>query len=147
MLCWYFLQMFNSSNKNTSPDVSRPGKSSVVKRRMVVPHLQESGILEPDLPGFSFLICPRVPSQHPHLSCPGGSKAILIVRQYTLIPSEQLGPWGCYALNCSHALPHKDTLMSSPLVAVNVALFGNKVFADITKLRCFVLVLQSCPTL
>ena len=36
--------------------------------------------------------------------------------------------------------------MSSPLVAVNAALFGNKVFADIPKLRCFVLVLQSCPT-
>ena len=37
--------------------------------------------------------------------------------------------------------------MSLPLVAVNVALFENKVFTDITKLRCLVLVLQSCLTL
>ena len=81
MLCWYFLQMFKSFNKNTSQMFPGPGESSVEKRRMV-PHLQESGTLEPDLSGFGFLICPRVPWQHPHLSCPEGSKAILIVRQY-----------------------------------------------------------------
>lgn len=99
MLCWYFLQMFKSFNKNTSQMFPGPGESSVEKRRMV-PHLQESGTLEPDLSGFGFLICPRVPWQHPHLSCPEGSKAILIVRQY-VYPIWVLGHGGCYGLNCS----------------------------------------------
>jgi len=50
--------MFKSFNKNTSQMFPGPGESSVEKRRMV-PHLQESGTLEPDLSGFGLIGDPR----------------------------------------------------------------------------------------